>query len=84
MLSEHFTWDPRMLCKKLSCGVPWWVSRLRIQHCHCCGMGSVPGLGTSVGHGCSKKKKERKRKKETKKPSCVQDRICCEASGGNN
>ena len=45
-------------------GVPWWLSGLRIQHCHCCDLGhccgksSVPGLGTSVccGHGQKKKK----------------------------
>ena len=30
-------------------GVPWWHSRLRIQHCYChgpgclCAMGSIPG-----------------------------------------
>ena len=29
-------------------GVPWWSSRLRIQRCHCCGVGLIPGLGTSV------------------------------------
>ena len=31
-------------------GVPWCLSRLRICHCHCCGAGSVPGLGTSTCH----------------------------------
>ena len=30
--------------------VPWWLSRLRIQHCHCCGSDSVSGLGTSPCH----------------------------------
>ena len=24
-------------------GVPRWLRRLRIQHCHCCGMGYIPG-----------------------------------------
>jgi len=43
--------------------VPWWLSRLRIQHCHCCGsgdccgMGSNPGLGTSTCHSCSQTNK---------------------------
>ena len=33
--------------------VPWWLSGLRIQHCHCCGSGYccwaglISGLGTS-------------------------------------
>ena len=27
-------------------GSPWGHSRLRIQCCHCCGAGSIPGLGT--------------------------------------
>ena len=26
-------------------GVSWWLSRLRIWHCHCCGVGSIPGPG---------------------------------------
>ena len=45
-------------------GVPWWLSGLKIQHCHCCGtgrycggVGSIPGLGTPVCHGCGKKHK---------------------------
>ena len=51
---------------KIHYGVPWWLSRLRIQCCHWCGSdgycgaGSVPGLGTSTCHGCGwKKKRER-------------------------
>ena len=34
--------------------VPLWRSKLRIWHCHCsgsgqcCGVGSIPGLGTST------------------------------------
>ena len=31
---------------KSSTGVPWWLSRLSIQHGHCCGLGSVPGPGS--------------------------------------
>ena len=27
-------------------GIPWWLSRLRIWHCHYYGAGSIPSLGT--------------------------------------
>ena len=33
---------------KRTLGAPWQLSRLRIWHCHCCGMGLIPGLGTST------------------------------------
>ena len=43
-------------------GVPWWLIRLRICYCngsgHCCNASSIPGLGTSVSHGCGQKKKK--------------------------
>uniref|UniRef100_A0A8D1NRS6 Epidermal growth factor receptor pathway substrate 15 n=1 Tax=Sus scrofa TaxID=9823 RepID=A0A8D1NRS6_PIG len=47
---------------KTKLGVPWWLSRLRIWHCHCggsshcCGVGLIPGPGTSacLGHGQKK------------------------------
>ena len=30
-------------------GVPWWwLSGLRIQHCHCCGIGLIPGPGAPL------------------------------------
>ena len=35
--------------------------RLRIHRCHCCGAGSIPGLGTSSCHGCGQKKKKKKK-----------------------
>ena len=38
-------------------GVPWWLSRLRTWHCHCCGGGLISGLGTCACHGCGQKKK---------------------------
>ena len=41
-------------------GVPWWLSVLRIWHCHCSGLGSVPGLGTSTCHRHNQKRKEKK------------------------
>ena len=43
-------------------GFPWWLSGLRIQHCHCCDSGSTPGLEISKCHGCSQKKKKERRK----------------------
>ena len=45
-------------------GVPWWLSRLRIWHCHCygsgccCGTGSIPDPGSLVFLGHSQKKKK--------------------------
>ena len=31
-----------MLCNLYKTGgVPWWLSRLTIQHCQCCGIGSI-------------------------------------------
>ena len=39
-------------------GAPQWPSRLRIQHCHYCDAGLIPGLGTSICCGCGQKKKD--------------------------
>ena len=50
--------------------VPWTPSRLRVQHCHCrglghcCGTGLIPHLGTSTCHGHSKKKKKDNKTKQ--------------------
>ena len=47
----------------LEAGFPLWISGLTIQCCQCsgsgccCGMGSIPGVGTSTCHRCRKKKK---------------------------
>ena len=38
-----------------------WYRRLRIQHCHCCSSGSIPGPGASLCHGRGQNKKERKK-----------------------
>ena len=38
-----------------SSGAPCWHRRLRIRRCHCCGSGSIPGLGTSACHGPGQK-----------------------------
>ena len=50
-----------ILIMKYNSGVPWWLSGLRIWHCHCCGSGSIPGQGTSSCLRCGKKKEKRKR-----------------------
>ena len=42
-------------------GVPWWLSRLRIQCCHCGDMDSIPGPETSAASGCGQKKKKKER-----------------------
>ena len=47
-------WCQLKLC---TLGVPSWVSRLRIQDCHCCGTGSIPDLGTPTCHGCGRPQK---------------------------
>ena len=50
-------WPPSTLLlghRRAPLRVPWWCSRLRILHCHChgsggcCGVDSIPGLGTSA------------------------------------
>ena len=46
-------------------GVPWWGSGLRIQCCHCCGLGCsggsglIPGSGTSASCAVGMAKKKR-------------------------
>ena len=37
----------------------WSAHQLRFQCCHCYGMGSIPGPGTSESHGCGQKKEMR-------------------------
>ena len=45
-------------------GVPWWLGKLKIWHCHCCGWGcccgtgSIPGLGTATCHRCSRQQQK--------------------------
>ena len=48
--------------KKATFGVPWWLSRLRIWHYHCCGMGLIPGQETSACWEYSQKTKNKKKK----------------------
>ena len=58
-----------IIIKKGIAGVLLWYSRLRIQHCHCCGLGHcygaclIPGLGTLTGCGHSQKKKKKEEEK---------------------
>ena len=40
--------------------VPWWLSKLKAQLCHCCCSGSVPGPGISTCHRCSTTPLQRK------------------------
>ena len=42
-------------------GASWWLSRLRIWHCHCCGSGPIPGPGTFAccRHGQKKRSGEK-------------------------
>ena len=43
--------EVHFLAKKNKTGVPWWLSRLRIGPCHCCGSGYSCGAGLSPGPG---------------------------------
>jgi len=45
-------------------GVPRWYSRLKIQHCHCSVVGSIPGQECPHASGSAKKKKRKKKEKE--------------------
>ena len=64
------TFIPFLICSSIqrtkTLGVPWWLRRLRIQHCHCCssglrcGAGSIPDLGTSTCCLCSQKSPQEK------------------------
>ena len=62
---HHVFFFPREK-KNLYFGVLLWLSWLRIHHCHCsslghgCGMGSIPGPGTST---CCKDGQKKKKKK---------------------
>ena len=49
---------------------PLWYNRLRIWHCHSCGIDCsftldfIPGPGTSICCMCGQKRKKKQRKKE--------------------
>ena len=46
---------PDISFKEMSAGAPLCVSRLRIQRCHCRGLGSIPGPGTNACQGHNQK-----------------------------
>ena len=60
MVSRMYQRDNKWL-HKTNQGIPWWLIRLRIQHCHysssgqCCGSGSIPGRRTSTCRGRGQK-----------------------------
>ena len=45
--------DACVIKHELFIGVHRWLRELRIRHC--CGTGLIPGLGTSICHGCVQK-----------------------------
>ena len=59
-LSEKLS-RKKVFKSKQDLGIPWWLSGLRIQCCHCYGIGSIPGLGTFAwcGHGQKTQKSKR-------------------------
>ena len=54
------------LVYRVKSGVSWWLRRLKIWHCHCC------GPGASACQECAKKKKQIHRKKQNK----VENLLC--------
>ena len=56
--------------KKNIVGVPLWHRGLKLQCCHCsslgccCGVGLIPGPGTSICGGCGQKKKKKKKERK--------------------
>ena len=65
--------------------IPAHHSGLRIQCCYSCGIGhisgsdSIPGLGTSICHECSRKRRrQKKKKKKEKKKKKTRDNKCCQ------
>ena len=72
--------------KKEMTGDPWWLSRLRIQHFHCCGSGLIPGPGASACLRHSQKTQSPRTKKHP--PGRSTPRIlslpCLHPRGGNH
>ena len=65
---KNFT---NLSAKNLEDWTSLWCSRLKIQHCHSCGIGSIPGSGTSTCHGHGQKK-EREREKFRRSSSLIE------------
>ena len=63
-------------------GVPWWLSRLMIQCCHCCSSGLIPGPG-KFGMPPAHTKRERemgvgvagRMEGRTRQKSCLMDML---------
>ena len=49
LLGEEFLNDCEIISKDNKSGVLWWLRRLRIQHCHCYGLGCCYGVGSVPG-----------------------------------
>ena len=58
----HFSSIPYL--KVTSWGVSLWLNGLRIQHCHCCGSGYSCGMGSIPGPGTSKRKVNKRKEKK--------------------
>ena len=52
--------------KKAQAGVLWWLSKLRLQCCHCCGKGYRGGKGSVSGPGISTCFRDNQKKKKHK------------------
>ena len=50
----------------LTLGVSWWLNRIRIGCCHCCGTGLIPGLRTSSSCRSGQTKQNKKPNPTTK------------------
>ena len=62
---DHRLWSPEMQVRS-----PPQQNRLRIRHCHSCGVGHnygldlMPGLGTPYATGWPKKREKKKKRKK--------------------
>ena len=72
---------PKKKNKRTINEIPWWPRRLKIWHCHCCGLGhccgvgSAPGPRTSTCFACDQKEKNKQtnKKKLYIESSCQQE-----------
>ena len=79
----------QLFYKSILLGILLWCRGLKMQHCHCsglghcCGLDSNPGLGISIYHGRSQKRKRKMCAKDVKKglgreyKSVLQNSIPC-------
>ena len=52
-----------------------WLNTLRIWHCHCSGLDSIPGPGTSTCHGYPPSNNKQTNKNKQKKPLISNEKI---------